>query len=332
MFANKPHYRAYILFTALAVICLSPSYGLLPLLEGVTLAIERTTQNVILLPSLIRVLLFGSGVTILSACTIMLVSAIAFWVMHRKTGRDPSLLASSLIFAVIWTLLHQIVSYSDHIMGDGVYYHPGSPHATTPEPIGFRAIREFLINLPLVLLACYWARELLGLRTNLNKMPQAGSPPDESATSGINNDTRTGIPSPPSVRMARFFKFLTFVFWGGAVLQLLAVLTPFPGWGHSGWGSLGTLFFVIPACLILGIISFAAFFVARSCRKDEEKIAQRSRDYPYPRCPKCYYVLVGLSEQVCPDCGRPFTFEELGDKGARLKAQMLNRHEAGDGI
>ena len=31
-----------------------------------------------------------------------------------------------------------------------------------------------------------------------------------------------------------------------------------------------------------------------------------------PHCPGCGYYLYGLTEQVCPECGRPFTLEELG--------------------
>lgn len=30
-----------------------------------------------------------------------------------------------------------------------------------------------------------------------------------------------------------------------------------------------------------------------------------------PSCPGCGYCLIGLAEQVCPECGRPFTLEEL---------------------
>jgi len=35
---------------------------------------------------------------------------------------------------------------------------------------------------------------------------------------------------------------------------------------------------------------------------------------PYEKgvCPKCGYSLRGLRDQRCPECGRPFTFEELG--------------------
>lgn len=31
-----------------------------------------------------------------------------------------------------------------------------------------------------------------------------------------------------------------------------------------------------------------------------------------PYCPGCGYYLVGLSQQICPECGRGFSIEELG--------------------
>jgi len=33
---------------------------------------------------------------------------------------------------------------------------------------------------------------------------------------------------------------------------------------------------------------------------------------PVGLCPKCGYYLYGLREQRCPECGRPFSFEEVG--------------------
>ncbi len=37
-------------------------------------------------------------------------------------------------------------------------------------------------------------------------------------------------------------------------------------------------------------------------------------------CPGCGYKLIGLTSHVCPECGRPFTYEELGTKPERLEA------------
>lgn len=37
-----------------------------------------------------------------------------------------------------------------------------------------------------------------------------------------------------------------------------------------------------------------------------------------PYCPECEYCLVGSPRKVCPECGRPFTLEELGVSAAEL--------------
>lgn len=36
-------------------------------------------------------------------------------------------------------------------------------------------------------------------------------------------------------------------------------------------------------------------------------------------CPRCAFVLIGAAELVCPECGRPFTFEELGSSLAEFE-------------
>jgi hypothetical protein len=41
-------------------------------------------------------------------------------------------------------------------------------------------------------------------------------------------------------------------------------------------------------------------------------------------CPECGYNLRGLSEQRCPECGRPFTFEELGMTAEELGVQAAS--------
>jgi hypothetical protein len=35
-------------------------------------------------------------------------------------------------------------------------------------------------------------------------------------------------------------------------------------------------------------------------------------------CPQCDYNLFGLTQMRCPECGRPFTFEEVGATPAEL--------------
>ena len=42
------------------------------------------------------------------------------------------------------------------------------------------------------------------------------------------------------------------------------------------------------------------------------------------RCPACDYYLFGLTEMRCPECGRPFTFEEVG-----VSPQELGHQAAG---
>jgi hypothetical protein len=40
---------------------------------------------------------------------------------------------------------------------------------------------------------------------------------------------------------------------------------------------------------------------------------------PGPYCPECGYCLIGLPRQICSECGRPFTLEELGVELDALK-------------
>ena len=42
-------------------------------------------------------------------------------------------------------------------------------------------------------------------------------------------------------------------------------------------------------------------------------------------CPGCAYCLAGLDSQVCPECGRPFTYEELGTSKEQLIAAASRR-------
>ncbi|MFO0973006.1 MAG: hypothetical protein U1A27_06155 [Phycisphaerae bacterium] len=38
-------------------------------------------------------------------------------------------------------------------------------------------------------------------------------------------------------------------------------------------------------------------------------------------CPGCEYCLIGNTTMICPECGRPFTFEQLGTTGAAFRAR-----------
>jgi hypothetical protein len=40
---------------------------------------------------------------------------------------------------------------------------------------------------------------------------------------------------------------------------------------------------------------------------------------PGPYCPECGYCLIGLPRQICSECGRPFTLDELGIEVEALK-------------
>jgi hypothetical protein len=39
-------------------------------------------------------------------------------------------------------------------------------------------------------------------------------------------------------------------------------------------------------------------------------------------CPGCAYCLIGNESMVCPECGRPFTFEELGTTEEAFRARL----------
>lgn len=67
--------------------------------------------------------------------------------------------------------------------------------------------------------------------------------------------------------------------------------------------------------LLLATISEAALATGWSWRQTLwQLITCRLRENPrlIGHCPECEYNLHGLTEQRCPECGRPFTFEELG--------------------
>ena len=49
------------------------------------------------------------------------------------------------------------------------------------------------------------------------------------------------------------------------------------------------------------------------------KALSRSLTFGPTRCPSCGYSLVGLPDQRCPECGRPFTLDELGVGEHELK-------------
>jgi hypothetical protein len=45
---------------------------------------------------------------------------------------------------------------------------------------------------------------------------------------------------------------------------------------------------------------------------------------PGPYCPECGYCLIGLPRQICSECGRPFTLDELGIEAGALAPPSLS--------
>ena len=58
--------------------------------------------------------------------------------------------------------------------------------------------------------------------------------------------------------------------------------------------------FIGMACLVVGAILLLILQVKPEPVK------------PGPYCPECGYCLIGLPRQICSECGRPFTLDELG--------------------
>jgi hypothetical protein len=71
----------------------------------------------------------------------------------------------------------------------------------------------------------------------------------------------------------------------------------------------GRFFWYQTAGLIRAPIAYAVLFLAFGfvCRLWFGRIIQQDGTI----CPGCLYSLIGNTTMVCPECGRPFTFEEL---------------------
>jgi hypothetical protein len=69
-----------------------------------------------------------------------------------------------------------------------------------------------------------------------------------------------------------------------------------------------------PGALFLGAISFVIGVIILALLQ-----LKPSPIKPGPYCPTCGYCLIGSPRQICAECGRPFTFEELG-----ITAEELN--------
>jgi hypothetical protein len=216
----------------------------------------------------------GSLISLFSLSSLVVVAAICFWWMHRHTTRAPSPFLTGLVFAVIWTILNQFVSASDHLRTGGVYYPPGSLPATTPEPLVANGLFEFLVNVPLALLACYWSQYLLGLRIKNDELTEPAShvasrhttPPLATPSFEIPASLRANETAPagtgPSFRkrLARFFAVLAFMFWGAAVFMALDMFCAIT---EPTFEKSIAVIIVGPICLVLGGVSLAACFLAR---------------------------------------------------------------------
>ncbi len=98
----------------------------------------------------------------------------------------------------------------------------------------------------------------------------------------------------PGLRWAFYFGVGLAAF-GTIVVLPLAMYYYVQGLSRGGNGS--------PYPLLLLAFAMVAFWV---------QISITVRSVPRPgHCVKCGYSLMGLTEQRCPECGRPFTFKEV---------------------
>jgi hypothetical protein len=88
----------------------------------------------------------------------------------------------------------------------------------------------------------------------------------------------------------------------------------FGPWVWNGYYGV-RLSFASSLLILVGIIGESVVLTRRGWLSTVWRLATcRLRDANLPRaaCPKCEYDLQGLTEMRCPECGRPFSFDELG--------------------
>ncbi|HNQ24572.1 MAG TPA: hypothetical protein PKK06_15930 [Phycisphaerae bacterium] len=80
------------------------------------------------------------------------------------------------------------------------------------------------------------------------------------------------------------------------------------GPGARGSSTACLIFLFAPFYLTVGgfVILFVGLAIARAA-------GRRVYRDGLPHCDKCGYLLIGLSESRCPECGRPFDPDPLGD-------------------
>ncbi len=87
------------------------------------------------------------------------------------------------------------------------------------------------------------------------------------------------------------------VIWGGYVDA------PLPGFGRSGTLP---LFIITPTAIPLCFLSCLLYWVASRYRWGPVVIQDGTM------CPQCGYNILGAVDRICSECGREFTYQELG--------------------
>lgn len=85
----------------------------------------------------------------------------------------------------------------------------------------------------------------------------------------------------------------------GTVVSNLMTVLRIPG--VAGYRMLQSLVFWL---IVVGSVSAIGWWTWRQLERQNRKLCE-------PVCPECGYVLYGVKEHRCPDCGRPFALTEL---------------------
>ena len=117
-----------------------------------------------------------------------------------------------------------------------------------------------------------------------------------------------------SVRL-RPYAFLSHMFAGTLAAFVWFGYWTVPGLYYGGARYGLHLSFLSSVVLLIGAVGEARALTGQTWRRTLWQLLtcrlRLSKDWQV-RCPGCDYLLYGLTEMRCPECGRPFTFEELG--------------------